>query len=177
MHPTGARAETEAGTKEGRRRTAPRQSAPIKLLAAWAAPGRGRHKTQAQLSLCACVEDPKTGTAGNTGPAPYRAARSLSSVDGESAHPWAGANPVWPNTVSAPHTQRYPSAAPRPPRSATEQADLNERPPPPARVRAEIRHWRDGKQRPNKQREPLQKGPVQQIKIPVGDTDYTGRGL
>ena len=33
-----------------------------------------------------------------------------------------------------------------------------------------------GKQTPNKQREPLQKGPVQQIKIPVGDTDYTGTG-
>ena len=34
-----------------------------------------------------------------------------------------------------------------------------------------------GRQKPNKQREPLQKVPVQQIKIPVGDTDYTGRGL
>ena len=33
------------------------------------------------------------------------------------------------------------------------------------------------KQKPNKQRESLQKGLVQQIKIPVGDTDYTGRGL
>ena len=33
------------------------------------------------------------------------------------------------------------------------------------------------KQKPNKQREPLQKGLVQQIKIPVGDTDYTRRGL
>ena len=34
-----------------------------------------------------------------------------------------------------------------------------------------------GKQKPNKQREPLQKGPVQQIKIPIDNTDYTGRGL
>ena len=33
------------------------------------------------------------------------------------------------------------------------------------------------KQKPDKQREPLEKGPVQQIKIPVGNTDYTGRGL
>ena len=33
------------------------------------------------------------------------------------------------------------------------------------------------RQKPNEQREPLQKGPVQQIKIPVGNTDYTGRGL
>ena len=35
-----------------------------------------------------------------------------------------------------------------------------------------------GKQKPNKQREPVQqKGPVQQIKIPEGNTNYTGRGL
>ena len=34
-----------------------------------------------------------------------------------------------------------------------------------------------GKQKPNKQREPLQKGRVQQIKTPVGNTNYTGRGL
>ena len=34
-----------------------------------------------------------------------------------------------------------------------------------------------GKQKPNKQREPLQKGQVQQIKIPVDNTDYTRRGL
>ena len=39
------------------------------------------------------------------------------------------------------------------------------------------RHRREGKQKPNKQKEPLQKGLVQQIKIPVGNTDYTGRGL
>ena len=44
-------------------------------------------------------------------------------------------------------------------------------------MRAEIRHGRDGKQKPNKQRELLQKGPVQQIKIPEGNTDYTRRGL
>ena len=34
-----------------------------------------------------------------------------------------------------------------------------------------------GKQKPNKQMERLQKGPVQQIKIPVDNTDYTRRGL
>ena len=34
-----------------------------------------------------------------------------------------------------------------------------------------------GKQKPNKQREPLQKGTVQQIKTPVENTDYTRRGL
>ena len=33
-----------------------------------------------------------------------------------------------------------------------------------------------GKQKPNKQREPLQKGLVQQIKIPVDNNNYTARG-
>ena len=41
----------------------------------------------------------------------------------------------------------------------------------------EIRHRKEGKQKPNKQREVLQKGPVQQIKIPEGNTDYIRRGL
>ena len=36
---------------------------------------------------------------------------------------------------------------------------------------------KEGKQKPNKQKESLQKGPVQQVKIPEGNTDYTGRGL
>ena len=34
----------------------------------------------------------------------------------------------------------------------------------------------NGKQKPNKQREPLQKGPVQKIKIPVGNTDLLWKG-
>ena len=86
------------------------------------APGRlscsgwGRHKTQAQPSLRFCGH-PKTGPARHAGPAPYRAAGSLSSVDGEGSAP--------------------------PPRSATEAANLNQRPPLPACVRAEIRHGRD----------------------------------
>ena len=37
--------------------------------------------------VCAFVEYPKTGTAGNTGHAPYRAAGSLSSVDRENRAP------------------------------------------------------------------------------------------
>ena len=36
---------------------------------------------------------------------------------------------------------------------------------------------RDGKEKPNRQRESLQKGPVQQVKIPEGNIGYTGRGL
>ena len=34
-----------------------------------------------------------------------------------------------------------------------------------------------GKEKPNKEREPLQKGPEQQIKTPVDNTDYTRRAL
>ena len=120
----------------------------------------------------------KTGTPRNAGHGPYRAAGRLSSVDGESTDTREqGQTQCGRNTVSAPHTQRYLLAAPRPPRSRTELANLNKRSPPTACVRAEIRYQRDRKQKPNKQREPLQKGPVQQIKIPVGNTDYTGRDL
>ena len=62
----------------------------------------------------ALVEHPRAGTARSAGPAPYRAAGSLSSVDGES------------------------SASPSPQRDGT--SNLNKRPPPPACVRAEMRH-------------------------------------
>ena len=66
-------------------------------------------------------ENPRTGTARNAGPAPYGAAWSLSSVDGESTHPRAGRTQCGRNTGSAPHTQRYLSAAPLPPRSTLNQ--------------------------------------------------------
>ena len=78
----------------------------------------------------------------------------------------------------SPHTATFAcSALPSPQQDWTELANLNKRSPPPACVRAEIRHRRDGKQKQNKQRESLQKGLVQQVKIPEGNTDYTGRGL
>ena len=65
-----------------KRCTAPRESAP-KPLAAWTAQaGEGTKRRRNQI--CAFVEYPKTGTTLNAGPAPYRAAGSLSSVDGES---------------------------------------------------------------------------------------------
>ena len=72
------------------------------------------------------------GSAHNAGPAPWRAAWSLSSVDGKAHTRGAGANPVWPEHSSAPHTRqgRLP-AAPLPPRSTAEQANLDKRPPPP----------------------------------------------
>ena len=56
-----------------------------KPRAAWAAQaGEGTKRRHNRIR--AFVEDPKTGTAFNAGPAPYRAAGSLSSVDGESTH-------------------------------------------------------------------------------------------
>ena len=102
----------------------------------------------------AFVEYPKTGTALNAGPAPYRAAGSLSSADGESTD-----TPVWGKTSVARTRWVLPtsvcSAPPSPQLDWTELANLNKRSPPPACVRVEIRHRRGGKQKPNKQREPL----------------------
>ena len=58
-----------------------------------------------------------------------------------------------------------------------ELANLNKRPPRPPVSGRKLDTEETSKQKPNKQREPLQKGPVQQIKIPVGNTNYTRRGL
>ena len=67
----------------GGRRTAPGDSAGVKLLAAWA--GRAGEGTKRRPNrVCAFVENLKTGTARNAGHTPYGAAGSLSSVDGES---------------------------------------------------------------------------------------------
>ena len=113
--------------------------------------GRGRQKTQAQPSLRLCG-GPKNlnlrglalGSAHNSGPAPYRAAWSLSSVDGEAPTPWAGANPVWPEHCgSSLHRPVTFVCSVPPPHSTTGQVNLNKRPPLPACARAEIGHWRD----------------------------------
>ena len=99
----------------------------------------------------AFVEHPRDGNVCNAGQAPYRTAGSLSSIEGK--------------------------AAPAPSCSTTELA---------TRIRVHLRPpvsgWKlgteeTGKQKPNKQREPHQKGPVQQVKTPVDSTNYTGRGL
>ena len=144
-----ARAGTGAGAAEGRRRAAPRESVPVKPLAAWAALTGKAQKAGAAFCLGFC------GTLEGWNRAQRRALSIWNSRESEQ-----------------PRGER--SASPSPQRKAT--SNLNKRPPPPACVRAEIRHWRD-QQREAKQREPLQKRPVQQVKIPVGDTDYTGRGL
>ena len=98
---------------------------------------------------------------------------------GKAETPLYGASPVWPQHGECyPHTEMSVcSALPAPQQDWTELANLNKRSPPPTCARAEIRHRRDSKQKPNKQRESLQKGPVQWIKIPEGNTNYTGRGL
>ena len=71
-----------AARRGRKRRAASRESAP-KPLATWAAQaGEGtKHRCN---RIRAFVEYPKTGTALSAGPAPYRAAGNLSSVDGES---------------------------------------------------------------------------------------------
>ena len=103
----------------GKRRAASGESAP-KPLAAWTAlAGEGTKRRRNQIR--AFVEDLKTGTALNAGPARYRAAGSLSSVDGESTDTPVRGKPSEAGTqLSAIHTQRYLSAAPRPHRSRTE---------------------------------------------------------
>ena len=145
-----ARAGTGAGDAEGRRRARTLEERARQAHGCLSRSDGEGTKSRRSFLFRAFVEHPRAGTARSAGHAPHRAAGSLSLLEGK--------------------------AAPAPPGSATELATWA-RPPPPACVRAEIRHWRDLKQKPNKQREPLQKGPVQQIKIPVGDTDYTGRGL
>ena len=105
--------ETETGTAEGRRCAAPGESALIKHLAEGAAQA-GEGIKRRPNRICAFVEDLKTGTSRNTRRAPYRVARSLSHLDGES------------------------SAPPSPQCDGT--SNLSKRPHPPACVRAEIRH-------------------------------------
>ena len=76
-HPTGVR--WGCG---GKRCDAPGDSATKPLAARAAQAGEGTKRRRNQI--CAFVEYRKTGTALNAGPTPYRAAGSLSSVDGES---------------------------------------------------------------------------------------------
>ena len=110
VHPTGARGNCGwdgGGEKANRTQGECLSSSWLPELL-----GRGRHKTQAQLSLCFCgvpenwnLSGLGLGSARNSGPTPYRAAWSLSSVDGESSHARAGANPVWPEQCEcSPHT-------------------------------------------------------------------------
>ena len=75
--------------------------------------GKGT-KSRCSFLFRAFVEHPRAGTARSTRHAPSRAARSLSSIDGESS--------------TSPSLQ------------CEETSNRNKRPPPPSCVRAEIRH-------------------------------------
>ena len=152
---------TESG---GKRRAAPGER-PHKPLAAWAARRGGKRRT----------------APGESAPEPL-AARATCRGGKRRAAP--GDRPPKLLAARPEHGQCSPrtatsacSAPPSPQQDWTELANLSKRSPPPACVREEIRHRRDGEQKPNKQREPLQKGLVQKDKIPEGNTDYTGRGL
>ena len=96
MQATGTQPAARAGDVEGKGCAASGESAP-KPLAAWAAQaGEGTKCRRNQIR--AFVEDPKTGTALNPGHAPYRAARSLSSVDGENTDTPVRGKPSVPGT-------------------------------------------------------------------------------
>ena len=134
--------------------------------------GRGRHKTQAQSNPRFCGGPENWNCTQRRARSIYSSREPEQCRRGKHRHPCAGQTPCGRNTAIS-----VCSAPPSPQQDWTELANLNKRSPPPTCVRAEIRHRRDGKQKPNKQREPLQKGPVQHIKVPEGNTDYTGRGL
>ena len=145
-----ARSGTGAGDVEGRRRTHPGRVARQAPGCLSRPDGEGT-KSRCSFLFLAFVEHQRAGTTRSAGHTPYRTARSLSSIDGK--------------------------AAPAPHSSGMELATWIR-----VHLRLPVSGWKLGteetsKQKPNKQREPLQKGPVQQIKIPEGNTDYTGRGL
>ena len=76
----------------------------LRVVAARAAEA-GEDTTRRFNRTGAFAEDPKTGPALSAGPAPYRAAGSLSSADGESTDTPERANQVWPeHGESSPHT-------------------------------------------------------------------------
>ena len=103
--------ETEAGTSEGIRHTTPGECA-HQAPACLSCSDRGRHKTQAQPSLHFYVVPENLnlsglglGSACNSGPAPWRAAWSLSSVDGGSTHVASRGKPSVARTLGVLPTQ------------------------------------------------------------------------
>ena len=152
-----ARAETEAGTTEGIRRSSSYWLS--ELL------GRGRHKMQAQPSLCFCGVPENWNLSGlglasacNSGPAPCRSTWSLSSIDGKAHTQQVGANPAGPEHCEhSPHTPVIFVCSALPRHSTTEQGNLNKRPPPLLVSGRKLDTEETCKQKPNKQRELLQK--------------------
>ena len=105
--------------------------------------GRGRHKTQAQPSLCFC------GVSKNWNHRQPRASSLWRSLEPEQCRrgkhsPLVGANPVWlEHCRSSPHTPVIfvCSAPPSPQHDWT--SEPKQETTFPACVRVEIRHWRD----------------------------------
>ena len=89
--------------------------------------------------VCTFVEYLKTGIAHNAGPAPYRAAWSLSSVDGERTPAMSGGKPSVAGTLRVLPTHASDICL-QCPSLPTAGLNVNKRPPPPTCVRVEIRH-------------------------------------
>ena len=155
------------------------ESASVKLLAAWATRA-GKAQNAGPTESALLWNTRKLEPHATQGPLPpYRAAGSLSSVDGKSTHAREWGKPNVARTLRVLPAQAGDICLQRPSLPA---AGLNQRTWTRDHSRPPVSGWKldteeTGKQKPNKQREPLHKRPVQQIKIPVGNTDYTGRGL
>ena len=110
---------------------------------------------------------------------PCRATWSLSSVDWESTHAVIRGKPTVIHTlwVLPTHASEF-FVVFFPPHSTAEQVSLNKRP-----LRPLVLEWKLNieetykQKKPNEQRELLYKWQVQQIKIPVVNTDYIGKGV
>ena len=119
----------------------------------------GREGTKRRPNqACIFVEYPKTGTARSTGPAPYRAAWSLSSVE-RKAHTVSGGKPSVAGALRALPTQASDVCLQRPSLPA---ARLNKRTAARDHLRLLVSGRKfdteeTGKHKTNKQKEPLQK--------------------
>ena len=101
VHPTGSRGNW-GWDLGGDKAHLTRKSAPVKLLIPWAALARESTKRRPNRVWAKILNlgGLGLGSACNSGPSPYRAAGSLSRVDGESTHLWE-----WPEHCEcSPHT-------------------------------------------------------------------------
>ena len=122
--PDWRRRKLEAGTSEGRRCAAPGESAPVKLLAAWAAQaGKAQNAgaTESALLWSTRKLEPQAmqGTLHIEQPGAWAAWMGRAHTREQ------GQTQCGQNTVTPTHTQCYLPATPLPPRSRTELANLN----------------------------------------------------
>ena len=139
VHQTGGRAETEAGTAEGRRPLHWGRVRSSSWLPELFGPGKAQNPGPTESVLLWSTRKPEPeqlgpGKSTQLGAAPWRAAGSPSSVDGESTHALSGGKPSVAGTLRVLPTQASEICLQRPPpRSTTEQVNLNKRPPPPSK--------------------------------------------